>query len=381
MSRLKIIQRYMPIGALGLSIILHLAIFLGISGIIIIRAVTPKVPFLATEAAPAPVEPTPPVDPQDETPNPNTTETSDDAAPAVSTNIEQIYSQNTSATAFTIPPNLGVSVSSVNGMGNNPFGKGTGSKKGGGPGKISNPFGSTDVTTGALIGTMYDLKQTADRKATEFAPDSANEDYHKFLQKFVDSGWNPNTLNKFYKVDRPLGTYQIFIPTIMADEAPAAFKAEQYVQPKRWIIIYHGDFTAPEDGTYRFVGVCDDILVVRLNNNNVMDGSLFSVVSKGVTREKTGLAYNRANGIYQMYAGNWFQLRAGQSYPIDIMIGEQPGGHFNAFLLIQQKGKEYPKQSGGDNLSLVLPVFQTAPTPIPSGDQAPQVAKQAFIAK
>lgn len=380
MSRFKTIQKYMPVGALGLSIILHLAIFLGISGIIIIQAVAPKAPFLATEAAPAPLEPTPP-DPQDEPPSPNTTETSDDAAPAVSTNIDQIYSENASAASFTIPPNLGVSVSSINGMGNNPFGKGTGSKKGGGPGKISNPFGSPDTTSGALIGTMYDLKQTADRKPTEFASDSSNEDYHKFLQKFVDSGWNPNTLNKFYKVDRPLGTYQIFIPTIEADAAPAAFKAEQYVQPKRWIIIYNGSFTAPEDGTFRFVGVADDILVVRLNNNNVMDGSLFSVVGKGVTREKTGLAYNRANGIYQMYAGNWFQLRAGQTYPIDIMIGEQPGGQFNAFLLIQQKGQDYPKQSGGANLCPVFPVFQTAPASIPSSEQAPEVAKQPFIAK
>jgi hypothetical protein len=36
------LQRYLPVGALGISLVLHLAIFLGISGVILIQAVAPK---------------------------------------------------------------------------------------------------------------------------------------------------------------------------------------------------------------------------------------------------------------------------------------------------------------------------------------------------
>jgi hypothetical protein len=231
---------------------------------------------------------------------------------------------------------------------------------------MSNPFGGdARQEDGAVVGTMYDLKQTPEGKPTNMtnAPD-ANSVYHKFLGKFVESGWNETLLNGFYKVEKPLGAFQIFIPSIPADNAPTAFKVEKYVKPKRWIVVYRGSFTSPESGTYRFVGKCDDILAVRLNNKNVLDGSL-TTISKSISRETVG----------NLWGGDWFQLSAGQIYPIQIMIGEEPGGEFYAYLLIQKKGENYPSRP--NNAGPILPVFQLAPTNMPKG--GPTVAPQAFI--
>jgi hypothetical protein len=262
-----------------------------------------------------------------------------------------------------------------------------------GPRTMSNPFGgNVQQDDGAVMGTMYDLKQTADRKPSPMAGESsaaaqmnqgkegpANNAYHQFLTKFVEGGWNERLLNDFYKVEKPIGAFQLFIPTISANDAPTAFNAEKYVKPKRWIIVYRGSFTAPEDGTYRFVGICDDILVVR-GNKNVLDGSL-STVSNSITRERVGVTSAANKNV--LWGGNWFPLVAEQTYPIQIMIGEQPGEIFYAFLMIQKKGEDYPLRQNNKDLGPLLPVFQLAPVNMPKGydpeKNAPSVAKKAFI--
>jgi hypothetical protein len=63
-----------------------------------------------------------------------------------------------------------------------------------------------------------------------------------------------------------------------------------------------------------------------------------------------------------MYAGKWMKLRKGDSMPIEIALGEVPGGHFMAFLMIEEKGEKYKQNSKGYP---ILPVFQLMPTEIP----------------
>jgi hypothetical protein len=51
------------------------------------------------------------------------------------------------------------------------------------------------------------------------------------------------------------------------------------------------------------------------------------------------------------------QLRAGLFYDIQIIVGEAPGGSFNAFLLIEQDGVTYKTTKDG---SPILPIFRVA---------------------
>ncbi|MDR0534274.1 MAG: hypothetical protein LBH01_10015 [Verrucomicrobiales bacterium] len=401
MSNLRKLQKFLPVGALGISLILHLAIFLGISGIIIIQAVAPKVIPTGDYAQQAPTSDIPPPpevpDEQPSTPNPATQEDAAlDAPQTPSFSIDQISSASaSSAPAFTIAPPSALPINSgATQQPQTPEKSANTEKRNTAPRTMSNPFGgNVRQEDGAVMGTMYDLKQTADRKPSSYVGDpneagmnsknskenEANNGYHQFLTKFVEGGWNENSLNGFYKVEKPIGAFQLFIPRISADDAPKAFNAERYVKPKRWVIIYRGSFTAPADGTYRFVGICDDILVVRLKNQNVLDGSLGGV-SNSIPREKIGPAMGNTPGG-TLWAGSWFQLVAGQTYPIQIMIGEQPGGVFYAFLLIEKKGEEYQSRQNKD-WGPMLPVFQLAPTNMPRYDAertGPAVSKKAFI--
>ncbi len=42
---------------------------------------------------------------------------------------------------------------------------------------------------------------------------------------------------------------------------------------------------------------------------------------------------------------------------LDVIIGERPGGQFNAFLMVEKQGETYPKDSRGRS---IFPIFQLA---------------------
>jgi hypothetical protein len=382
MSKLQRLQKFLPVGTLGISLILHLTVFLGISGIIIIQAVVPKIIPAGDhpQQLPASDIPPPPELPDEHPPAPNPSAPDDaalEARPIPAFSIDQISSAGApAAPAFNIVPPSALPVSPGAAPQQPPENSARTEQRTTVPKAMSNPFGDTGITGGgALIGTLYDLKQTADRKPSPMAPDTANGEYQEFVRKFVTGGWNLNLLAPYYKVEKTIGSYQIYIPSMDAGQGPAAFKADRYVKPNRWIVIYTGHFTAPADGTYRFIGMGDDMLVVRLNKRNVLDGCLSPVL--GGKRGSLGKPFPSPR-TYQMYTGDWFTLTANQSYPIDILIGECPGSRFNAYLLIQQKDVQY--EPGEKGFSPALPVFQTQSVAIPKGP-GPAITKEQFITK
>ena len=55
--------------------------------------------------------------------------------------------------------------------------------------------------------------------------------------------------------------------------------------------------------------------------------------------------------------GDAIRVEAGQSYPMEVLIGEQPGGEGFATLLQEVEGVTYDKDSKGNP---ILPVFRLA---------------------
>ena len=119
-----------------------------------------------------------------------------------------------------------------------------------------NVFGEAQQSEAALIGIMYDLKQTATHQPTPINPGT----YFTVLDEFVKKGWDETVLERYYRVSRPLYTTQIFVPNMDANDAPKAFGAEKTVKPSLWVIHYKGQVSAPAPGTYRFWGSSDDAL-------------------------------------------------------------------------------------------------------------------------
>ena len=68
--------------------------------------------------------------------------------------------------------------------------------------------------------------------------------------------------------------------------------------------------------------------------------------------------------------GKEFEVKAGDVYPIEIMIGEVPGGLFGGFVMIEQLGVEYKKDPLG---SPILPIFRldSSLPEIKPGEQTP----------
>ena len=284
------------------------------------------------------------------------------------------------------------------GVGNGPgFGSGLAPGMSDGLG-TKNPFGMVDSDKGALVGTFYDLKQTSDREPTNMTDDEMRTE----LKEIVRRGFKEKVFEKYFKAPRTLYQTKLQIPIMSADGAPAAFECEKEVLPKRWIVVYRGAVQAPKSGRYRFVGACDDVMVVRFNNRPVFDYGYtiagIGAPNNGRSAEMMGDTENSdlakelrkltpmrlPISFYQytqtptynqhiggMAVGPEFDAKVGQTYPIEIMIGEIPGGSFGVSLLIEEIGVNYQKDPSG---SPILPLFRldsSLPSPDLKGEAPP----------
>jgi len=219
-------------------------------------------------------------------------------------------------------------------------------------------FGVKEGSEAALIGILYDLKQTQDRKKTAVNTST----YSNVVDNFLSRNWDEAVLNEYYRVSRPLYTTQIYIPLMNAGSAPKAFEAEKTVEPSRWLIHYKGQVTAPEAGRYRFVGYADDWLAVAVNNKTVLVSNradLKLTKTNWNSKEPDGMA--ASNG--RLRFGDWIDFKKDESVDLDIAVGERPGGQFSAFLLVQKEGEVYEKSHSG--AQPILPIFQLVPKETP----------------
>ncbi|BCU79158.1 hypothetical protein [Luteolibacter sp. LG18] len=291
------------------------------------------------------------------------------------------------------------------------FGSGMGPGLGGGAAGSVSPFGLVNPNANALVGEFYDTKQDTKRKPTDITPEKLGD----LIQDFTRS-WNDRILEKYYKAPQKLYLTKLFIPTMSANEAPKAYKCENEVEPSRWMAIYRGNVIAPKTGKFRFVGAGDDILMVRFNRKTVFDwgytfgsmggysrrdrSKIYEVLSTGKGDKEaernvrsqfptrpgsnpisyeypsTGI-WNKA--LHGLGVGPEFDVTAGTTYPIEILISELPGGLFGAALMIEEVGATYQKAPNG---SPILPIFRTdGSQPAPAKGECPPYDPQGPIWK
>ena len=216
-------------------------------------------------------------------------------------------------------------------------------------------FGSLNRSETALIGILYDLKQ--DQK---HQPKNVN--YSTLVGSFIRNGWDEGILNEFYRATRPLYTTQVFVPLMNADNAPRAFGVEDIIKPRHWVIHYKGQITPPHAGTFRFVGVADDILAVAVDGKTALVGEHpGSRLKDHGWRDAPRDAIN-VGPTGPAVSGDWFTVKDGQIIDLDIIIGERPGGQFGAWLMVEEQGASYDKDHNG---KAILPVFQLSAHDIP----------------
>ena len=269
------------------------------------------------------------------------------------------------------------------------FGSGAGIGMGGGTGKM-NPFGMMEPANNAMVGTFYDLKQTRAGRPSTLGQETdwgkIQEKYRNLVADFTRRGWNERQLNEYFQAPQKLYQTKIFMPSMEADGAPKAF-GQDNIPGSRWIVVYRGSVSPPKTGKYRFVGAGDDVLAVRFAGKNVFDYGYESATGnvslfhnrqklekppredrewdqarKDVTMPEplqiyrySTLSEQHSKDIYGLAVGLEFEAKEGTSYPIEILIGETPGGKFFGYLLIEEVGAQYQKDTTG---SPILPLFR-----------------------
>ncbi|MDR3228073.1 MAG: hypothetical protein LBT53_01485 [Puniceicoccales bacterium] len=223
------------------------------------------------------------------------------------------------------------------------IGTGIGPGRGSGRNMVSF-FGGRGFNTPGLIGTFYDLKQTAKGQWRG----QNNGRYVGEARKFVRDGWRVAYMDtNFFRSRERLVISQFCIPNIPASQAPAAFNIK--AKPSNWIAHYRGTVAAPFSGKFRFVGMADDWLIVRWGSRNVLEGGYDETL---FPRSKEGNKYGTGKpppgigdhypvfpGVPTMKCGPWLTVSKGSKYPMEVAIGETPGGVFYAFLAFEREGE------------------------------------------
>jgi hypothetical protein len=241
----------------------------------------------------------------------------------------------------------------------------------GGKGALGGPisfFGMRGKNENVLHAKFYDLKQSKDKKPYPM-------EYGNFfgtITKFIkDNDWSLSILSKYYCAPAPLFAPRLYVPLGLSVEAPKAFGVEKEATPGFWLVHYKGRFRALKKGTFRFVGSADNVLVVRLNKKNVLAsahtiGNSLDPSANSNPPEKLGSAcggYRFKGQSWQLDAGKWFDVSKGQTFDIEILIGDDQGGSFAAYLFYEEKGAIYPKRPDGS--AFVYPVFELDGSPMP----------------
>ena len=331
---------------------------------------------------------------------------------------QMVVSKPNASVSLQMPEMVGV----VGGAG---FGKGTG-LGGLSVGFNWDPFGG-DGAQGAgdeFVGQFYDLKQTSDHELTRIGELAAENTFNaeaqtacmEVLNKFIRSGMRKSGLEEYFVAPKLKYATAFNMPPMSAGEAPKAYGVEDQVKPSYWVCVYRGQIAAPEDGKYRFWGLADDVLVVRVKGRLVLDGcwpehigrisdwqsddedsrrfqvnrsdygeikgmkwmDAFPTIQRGL---KDGSGFSSmlrqvkgengqtlAQSSYmsasnRLVIGDWIDLKKGQRVDMEVLIGEIPGGFFGCRLLVEQRGKTYQQVESDAGLRPVLPVFKTRVIP------------------
>jgi hypothetical protein len=253
-------------------------------------------------------------------------------------------------------------------------GKGVGS--GGGRNFVSlfGMKGGPNANAGGLIGTLYDLKQTADRKPTSAAPANTGiGPYRTSVREFLESGWSAGRLQRFFKSPDKLVSGQLFITGRSADDAPKAFEVEKLMKPSRWVVHYRCYVEMPSSMPFRFVGSGDDFLVVRWNRKIALDDGYETYLAGGGNYKDFGVKVSqeykidrRPGGLHRLKAGPWIQVTKGTKVPVEVLIGETPGGVFDCYLAIEV-AKSSTKVNGQYEGEGTLKLFRCNADPLPAG--------------
>ncbi len=264
--------------------------------------------------------------------------------------------------------------------------------------KLLLAFGEEVNEESALVGRFYDLKQPIDGKAQPLHRQKVVDLFHEFNNK----KWDQDIFRAYYSPAVKLYAPYFYLPRCKASYGPEAFQCNENkekdapkVAPTAWVVVYRGVVTAPESGTFRFVGMGDDTLLVRFDNKLVLESG-WSIPTRKYFDQGTHQSYQQeitrkapannsrhqreitpktlGRAIYQyettphwnkslggIPSGVPFRVKKGEKYPIEILVSEIPGNEFGFCLLLEEikDPKNPPYGIIGKDKAPTLHLFRT----------------------
>jgi hypothetical protein len=214
-------------------------------------------------------------------------------------------------------------------------------------------FGTEQTTGGDFVGHFYDFKRTRSGNTKPLDQDG----FQEAVGRFVRSGFKESTISQYYKSPQKLYTTTFCIPPLKSSAAPLAFGEPDDTGGWTWIAHYKGQLIYPEPITFRFWGSADDILVVRVDGEVVLNASYPNTEAiytpKWTPNDSQSRQYKLGNTT--AVVGDWITLEPGVPLDMEVVLGESPGGNFDAMLLVEEKGVEYERGWQGRP---ILPIFK-----------------------
>ena len=213
-------------------------------------------------------------------------------------------------------------------------------------------FGSGQTIGNDFVGTFYDLKRNRRGGTTPMGTES----FRAKLRKFVLEGWKEPDLYRYYRSPEKLYTTHFMIPPIISQKAPDQFgcpEAASYF----FFVKYKGELVYKEDIKFRFWGVGDAYIFVRVGGKEV----LLNCWNAHRTYFNWWQSSSADSGKFfvgwqTLAVGDWIELKAGEPVKMEVLFGEYTGGSLSAILLVEVDGVEYPQTRQGGPL---LPIFKT----------------------
>ncbi len=213
-------------------------------------------------------------------------------------------------------------------------------------------FGGMKTIGNDFEGAFYDLKR--DRRGG-VAPMDQHQ-CREVLRDFVVNGWNRRKIAKYYQSPQKLYTTHFMIPPIVSPLAPDAFGAPE-TESYYFFLLYRGKLVYKEDIRFRFWGVGDAYVFVRVDGRDVLincwDFHRPFFDWWQTSSADSGKFYL---GNQTMHVGDWIELKAGEPVEMEVLFGEWRSGDMSAMLLVEVDGEEYPQTRQGGPL---LPAFKT----------------------
>ncbi|MGJ8671356.1 hypothetical protein [Rubritalea sp.] len=216
-------------------------------------------------------------------------------------------------------------------------------------------FGSSSKVLGTIEGHFYDFKQDRRGRPAE-GYRVGNKSFTAQINKFHQARFKESGLRDHFKADKTLYSRFIAIPNSKADAAPRFFGVENEVKPSGWLVHYSGELKAAKTGRYRLVGHGDDYVGAAINGKPALVGAWTSIASAVKIDGANAESQPNHRGPFKqnLIYGRWFDLKEGETFKVDVAIGENPGGWVGFVLLVEEEGEKYKKDKQGNP---ILPPF------------------------